>query len=231
MSSSTSRTETGPGGRTRTGRPSTPTTGDRLPPPPRERRPLLAAFAVLLIVGGAAVAGLLAVRADSRVPVLVAAEDIPAGEQITADRLRTVAVAAEGTLLVPADQEQVVVGQYARRPISAGQLLDSTMLTNLSTLSAGRVAVGASLAVGRVPALGLQPGDVVQLVRVVDGQGEVLVPDALVSSAVTAGDSGASSVVATFIVDEADGPAVAGVGAEGQLAAVLVTRGVPSEEG
>ena len=40
-------------------------------------------LAVLLIVGSAAIAGLLAMRIDSRVPVLVAAHEIPVGAQIT----------------------------------------------------------------------------------------------------------------------------------------------------
>ena len=44
-----------------------------VPAPPRRRRPALTALAVLLIVGGAALAGLLAVRMDSREPVLVVA--------------------------------------------------------------------------------------------------------------------------------------------------------------
>lgn len=222
--------ETGPDRRARGGQ-AAAARADRLPPPPRERRPLLAAFAVLLIVGGAAVAGLLAVRSDARVPVLVAAQDIDAGEEITADRVRTAQVASEGLLLVPASQQGLVLGQYARRPISQGQLIDTTMLTKLRTLQDGKVAVGAALAVGRAPASGLEPGDIVQLVRVVDAGGEVVVPDAIVSSAVAAGDSpGGSTLTTTLIVDEDDGATVAGIAAEGQLAVVLVSRGTPTSD-
>lgn len=202
--------------------------GDRLPPPPRERRPLLAAFAVLLIVGGATVAGLLALRADTRVPVLVLARDVVTGQKITADLLDVTQVASEGTLLVPASQQDLVVGRYAKQPLSQGQLLDSTMLTDRQTLTDGKVAVGAALAIGRVPATGLKPGDVVQLVHVVGGEGTVLVPDALVSSAVSASDSpGGGTLTATFVIDKAEGARVAGVAAEGQLAVVLVSRGAP----
>lgn len=207
---------------------------DRLPPSPRERRPLLAAFAVLLIVGGAAAAGLLAVRSDSRVPVLVAAQDIAVGQTITADDLREVSVASEGTLLVPAAQRATVVGQYARVAVSAGQLIDSTMLTSTSALQPGKVAVGASLAAGRVPATGLLSGDVVQLVRVSGGEGEVVVEDALVSSAVSAsasGTTGTGATTVTFIVDEGLGAQIAGVAAEGELAAVLVSRGGSADDG
>lgn len=201
---------------------------DRLPPPPRERRPLLAAFAVLLIVGGATVAGLLALRADTRVPVLVLATDVVTGQKITEDVLGVTQVASEGTLLVPASQRDLVLGRYAKQPLSRGQLLDSTMLTDRQTLTDGKVAVGAALAIGRVPATGLKSGDIVQLVHVVQGEGTVLVPDALVTSAVSASDSpGGGTLTATFVVDSADGATIAGVAAEGQLAAVLVTRGAP----
>lgn len=201
--------------------------GDRLPPAPRERRPLLAAFAVLLIVGGAAAAGLLAVRADARVPVLVAARNIAVGQPITADALRTLPVASEGTLLIPASQQDLVVGQFADIAVSEGQLLDSTMLTSSRTLQEGKVAVGAALAAGRMPATGLEAGDVVQLVRVAEGEGKVLVGDALVSSTSNAGDGAGSSgtTTVTFIVAESQGAAIAGIASEGELAVVLVTRG------
>jgi len=202
--------------------------GDRLPPPPRERRPLLAAFAVLLIVGGATVAGLLALRADTRVPVLVLTSDVVTGQRITADVLGVTQVAAEDTLLIPASQQDLAVGRYAKQPLSQGQLLDSTMLTDRQALTDGKVAVGAALPIGRVPATGLKPGDVVQLVHVLAGEGTVLVPDALVTSAVSASDSpGGGTLTATFVLDESDGAKIAGVAAEGQLAAVLVTRGAP----
>ncbi|MCV2394542.1 SAF domain-containing protein [Actinotalea sp. M2MS4P-6] len=201
--------------------------GDRLPPPPRERRPLLAALAVLLIVGGAAVAGLLALRLDERVQVVVAAHDIANGSQLTADDFTTTAVASEGTLLIPAGQLDQVVGQYARVPIAAGQLLDTTMLSASGALQPGLVAVGAGLAAGRMPASGLQPGDVVELVRVGDGTGTVLVPDAYVSSSSTGSEDqlGSGGTVVTFIVDESEGAEVAAVAADGSLAAVLVSRG------
>lgn len=194
---------------------------------------MLAALAVLLIVGGGAVAGLLAVRADERVPVLVAARDIAVGEQITEDALTTAPVAAEGTLLVPASQTEAVVGQYASGTIRAGQLLDTSMLTGSALLQPGSVAVGASLAVGRFPASGLQPGDVVQLVSVADPQGVVLVEDALVSSyyePASGGATGGGGVVVTFILDDSDGAQIASVASAGDLAVVLVQRGVSRED-
>ncbi|MBO3085511.1 SAF domain-containing protein [Cellulomonas fengjieae] len=209
---------------------------DRLPPAPRERRPMLAALAVLLIVGGAAVAGLLALRADERVPMLAVSKDVAAGSQIGEDDLHSVPVAADGTLLVPASQMADVVGKYARVKLSEGQLLDVSMLGDSGPLKDGMVAVGADIEPGRMPASGLQPGDIVQLVAVTDAAGRVLVPDALVSAtrnkgaATTAGSAG-SGITATFIVDTADAPQVAAVASSGDLSVILVTRGQPIDEG
>jgi hypothetical protein len=193
---------------------------------------MLAALAVILIVGGAAAAGLLALRADERVPVLVAAHEIPAGSRITAEDLTTVAVAAEGTQLVPASQSGLLAGQYARLTIAEGQLMDTTMVDATAPLQPGLVAVGASLGSGRMPASGLEAGDIVQLVRVAEGVGDVLVPDALVSSyrAPESGTTGSSAATVTFIVPSDEGATIAAVAAAGELAVVLVERGTAVED-
>jgi len=206
-----------------------PVADDRLPKAPRERRPLLAVLAVLLIVGGAAIAGLVALRQDSRVAVLQLANDVPAGVAVTDEDLVTTQVAAEGTQLIGAGSKDQVVGQFARVSLVAGQLLDTTMLSEATPLPDGSVAVGASLADGRMPASGLQPGDIVQLVQVGDGQGQVLVPDARVSS-VRDGSDSSGGTVATFFVDTEVGPKVAAVAADGSLAVTLVKRGAPVGE-
>ena len=188
---------------------------------------MLAALAVLLIVGGAAAAGLLALRADERVPVLAAAREIAAGEAITEDAFTTIAVAAEGTRLIPASQSYLLDGQYALTTIAEGQLLDTAMLTPTAPLQPGFVAVGASLGGGRMPASGLQAGDVVQLVRVVDGEGQVLVEEARVSSyhVPDRATTGSGAATVTFIVPNDNGAQIAAVAAAGELAVVLVERG------
>ncbi|MGH8824300.1 MAG: SAF domain-containing protein [Jiangellaceae bacterium] len=199
---------------------------ERLPGPPRERRPALAALAVLLIVGGAAIAGLLAMRADERVPVLVASTTIAAGTQITAESLTTTQVASEGTLLIPESQLEQLVGTYARVEIHQGQLIDTAMVGGSGMLQPGMVATGAALGPGRLPASGLLAGDLVDLVRVGDGVGEVIVEDVRVSSTAETDTSAAGATTrVTFIVDRSDAAEVAAVAAADQLAAVLVTRG------
>ncbi len=72
--------------------PARPSFTSSAPSPPKRRRPALTALAVLLIVGGAALAGLLAVRMDSREPVIVLNADVAVGQQITAGMLTSLNV-------------------------------------------------------------------------------------------------------------------------------------------
>ncbi|HTW18485.1 MAG TPA: SAF domain-containing protein [Nocardioides sp.] len=145
--------------------------------PPRQRRPALAALALLLIVGGALAAGLLAVRMDSREPVLGAARDIPAGTLITAEDLREVQVASEDVSTISLDLLDQVVGTYAKVPIPAKSLVTEPMLTTTSPVSDDRAEVAIPLNPALTPA-GLASGDLVQVIRISgaggDGGAEVL---------------------------------------------------------
>lgn len=207
-----------------------PAAGDRLPRPPRRRSAGLAALAVLLVAGGAAVAGLLALRLDQRVDVLVARQSIGAGEQITADMLAVAPVAADGPALIPVTRRGEVVGRYAAVPIPAGRLLDTGMVTDRSTLRAGTVAIGVVVAPGAAPARGLEAGDRVTVYGT-DGEGEVITSEALVSSFVRPeqGSFGATSsdTVATLIVPESAAARVAAAAAAGKVSLGLTERGAP----
>ena len=199
---------------------------DRLPRSPRQQRPLLAFLAVLLIVGGAAVAGLVALRQDQRVPVLTLGRDVSAGSQISADDLTTTQVATDSTLVVRAAQSGSVIGKYARVSLVKGQLIDRTMLSSNGLMSDGQVAVGASLAAGRYPAGGLMPGDTVLLVHVADGVGTTMTGQATIGSVSDAATKSSDpALVVTLIVGRGDAAQVAGASADGSLSVVLIARG------
>jgi len=150
--------------RTRAGRrAATPGAASQIAPP-RQRRPALAALALLLIVGGALVAGLLAVRMDSRVPVLVAARDIEPGAKISADDLRTARVASEGLDLIDEEFAEDVVGTYATTSIPENTLLDQRMLATEDPVPPGRAIVSVPLG-GKVAPGRIAEGDVVQVIR------------------------------------------------------------------
>jgi Flp pilus assembly protein CpaB len=146
--------------------------------PPRQRRPALAALALLLIVGGALVAGLLAVRMDSRVPVLVAAQDIEPGAKITAEDLKVARVASEGLDLIPEEYADEVIGSYATSGITANTLLDERMVSSEDPVPDGRAVVSVpldgKLAPGRVAS-----GDLVQVVRTSGASGGTEEPEIL----------------------------------------------------
>jgi Flp pilus assembly protein CpaB len=202
--------------------------GERLPRPPRRRRAGLVSLSVLLIVGGAAGAGLLALRIDSRTPVVVARQHLAAGQQITTDDLSTTPVAGEGLNLIPAGGLQQLVGRYAATDIPAGRLLDGQMISGTGLLKQGKAAVGVVLKAGRAPASSLITGDVVELVRAVDGNPEVLSSDATVST-VRRPDSGSfgsggTDPVATVVVNTADAPKIAAAVAADQVVVVLLSR-------
>lgn len=139
--------------------------------PPRQRRTGLAALAVALIVGGALAAGLLAVRMDSREPVLAAAVDIAPGTLITPEMLREVNVASEGLRLIPSDlASQVLDGQtYARTLIRADSLVDENVLTKSSPIGEGRAIVSVPLSPDLTPRKDLRSGDLVRVLKVSRG--------------------------------------------------------------
>lgn len=136
--------------------------------PPRQRRTGLAALAVALIVGGALAAGLLAVRMDSRVPVLAAAVDIAPGTLITSEHLREVQVASEGLRLIPADSAgQILDGTtYARTEIRQDSLVDENVLTKEDPLDSGRAIVAVRLTPALTPREDLRRGDLVKVYAV-----------------------------------------------------------------
>ena len=225
-----SRTKTtGTGGSARAG-------GDRLPRPPGRRRPGLAVIAVLLIVLGAVVAGLLALRIDERVPVLVARHDISVGQQITADDLSVARMAAEGVTAIPADQASQVIGRYAGQAITKGRLVDAKMLNGTGLLTDGQAAVGMALKPGRFPAGGLLAGDVVQVIRAVDGEGKVIAARAVIASVHDPregafGSSTSDTTVVTVVVSDRLSPAVAAASMDDKVSLVLLRRGDPAGGG
>lgn len=140
-------------------------TANRLPSPPRQRRPALAAIALLLIVGGALVAGLLAIRMDSRVPMLAASQDIPPGAVIEEAHLKVVQVAADdASRLIPAEFEDQIVGAFSKARIYEGQLLDQRQLTETDPIGQDRAVVSVVLSPALAPR-NLRSGDLIEIVR------------------------------------------------------------------
>jgi hypothetical protein len=193
-------------------------------------------IAVLLIVLGAAIAGLLALRIDERVPVLVARNPIGIGQQITEGDLSIARMATEGVTVIRADHASEVIGRYASQEIPPGRLIDAGMLNTTGLLTPGQAAVGIALQAGRFPAGGLETGDIVQIVRSVDGTGKVIASRAVIGSVHdpsegTFTSSSGNTTVVTVLVTERLAPPVAAAAMADQVSLVLIRRGAPAGGG
>ncbi len=194
----------------------------------------MAALAVLLIVGGAALSGLLALRLDSRDPVIVVNQEVPVGSKITTDMLSTTNVASDQLLLVPEDQVDSVIGTYARTSLSKGQLLDTSMLTTRTPFDSDQIQVGVPLTAGQVPP-GLRTGDEVRLVRIGDGSNPVKALAVGLILQTAAGEesgsfnSGSGSSAIVLVPSDAADAVVDAAGSE-VLGMALIKRGVSVDE-
>lgn len=135
--------------------------------PASRRRNRIAAGIVLAAVAVGGNLWLYASLDDSR-PVLQVVRDVPAGEQITGDMLRTVEIDADPTVnLVDGDRLESLVGSYAKVRLVSGALVtpESFQATPLVAAGSSVVAIqvtDGSLPVGlreRVPVLLVIPAD------------------------------------------------------------------------
>jgi SAF domain len=121
------------------------------------------ALAVMLIVGFAALGYWFYAQAGSKVAVLTAAREIPAGHVITASDLSTTDVAG-GITAVAANHMSEVVGRTAAVEILPRTPVQLAMVTSASPIAAGQVLVGVAVAPGQIPSSGLTPGETVEAV-------------------------------------------------------------------
>lgn len=226
-----------PGRKSRTGR--TPRGGaparPAMPTPPRRRRPALTALAVLLIIGGAALAGLLAVRMDSRESVLVIAQQVDSGELITEGMLESRNVSGEGIAVVPTDQKGKVVDKlYARATLYPGTLLQGKLLRSDPPLEVDQAQVGVPLSPGKYPP-DLRSGDAVRLVQIGDSQNpsEALATGYVLEVTKTKSSgfaSAGSSSVATIVVPQSVVDRIVGATGTDSLGIAQTARGVSVDD-
>lgn len=145
------------------------------PPPrgfrPASRRRARVAGGVALVA--AAIGGnvLVYTSLDDRRPVLQAVRDVPAGEQLTIDDVRSIDVDADDTLrAVSADRLPAVVGQYAKVRLVSGSLVVAEALQPVPLVSSGTAVVAVQVPDGALP-IGLRERSQVQLVMPAAGDG------------------------------------------------------------
>jgi Flp pilus assembly protein CpaB len=104
-------------------------------------------------------------RAGQRVPVLVMAHDVAAGEVIGDQDVRVAEIGlAPGVTSLGIGDRARVVGRVAGSPLAAGQLLTPAAVTNGPVLGPGQVAMSLAVAPEHAAAGRLRAGDRVAVV-------------------------------------------------------------------
>lgn len=174
----------------------------------RRRRRLIAA--VLAGVGVLIAMSALLPHQPQPVAVLVAARDLQPGEAITSDAVDAVELAESAVPPGAVMQSEWLIGRIVIGPVAAGEVLTETRVLTGRSVGAGRVGVPIRVADEQVAAL-LAPGDVVDVVAVVEGVGRrvasaarvVTVPRRLTGFGPGSGSSAGAIIVVAVPPDSA----------------------------
>ncbi len=138
------------------------------PPRRRVRMPELV-IGVMVMTAFALGAVMWHLSAVDKSPALAVVGSVERGETISASHVHVVYVASDNALarLTEADLN-TVVGRVALVDLAPGTLLTRSVVADRPALEDGDGIVGLSLEPGGYPAMGLSPGDLVNVVRTVD---------------------------------------------------------------
>ncbi len=196
---------------------------------------MVLAASLLLVVVGAAVVAVQFEHAGATRAVLVASRPLQADTVLEPSDLRSVRVhVPPGVAVVSAAAEATVVGRPVAGPVPLGAVLAPGDLAAGPNLYPGSALVGVAVGAGQLPADGVRPGNVVDVVATTaaNGQGTggvgaapgtVVVADATVVAVGVPASSGSStSAVVSVVVPVLDAPTVAELSAAGAAALVVV---------
>ncbi|WP_053615078.1 SAF domain-containing protein [Nocardiopsis sp. NRRL B-16309] len=172
------------------------------------------------MAAGAAAVVLALGQLDQRMPVVVAAQDLPAGHVITAADLRVVDLAGAEALPVISDVT-LAVGATTTLPVTEGAFLSESVLgSDGEQLSASEAAVGTVLSPARVPS-SLRAGGQVSVVLTGGDAGASAVP-ARVQDLTPLGDDPGAEVRVELVVEASQAARVARAAAEDGVSLVQV---------
>lgn len=199
---------------------------------PRSRRRNRIAIGVAL--AAAAIAGNVLVYSslDDKESVVQVVRDVPAGELITPDMLRTVdAKIDDSVAVVPATQIDAIVGSYAKVRLASGALVSAPSLQSEPLVSPGASIVAVQLAEGAIP-VGLRERVPVDIVIPTDPNNAAAV-DVIVRARVVALPIAPSAAIGTMSLSvEVAAPDAATVAAADDVRLVLVEpRSDPAQAG
>jgi hypothetical protein len=111
-------------------------------------------IAIGALLAAIAIGGNLLIYAnlDDAEPVVQVVRDVPAGELVTADMLRTVDVDADSTVnVVPAEELDALVGTYAKVRLVAGSLVTREAVQDRPLVASGSAVVAIQVPEGTLP--------------------------------------------------------------------------------
>ncbi|MDF5758428.1 SAF domain-containing protein [Spongiactinospora sp. TRM90649] len=161
--------------------------------------------------------------AGHRTPVLIMVRDVPIGQHLAAQDLRTVALGLDpGVQALEATEKGVVIGKRAAVDLKAGGLLSGTQVTDALVPAPGETIVPVALKPSRLPARGIQSGD---QITVTAAQASATPPVDHTARVDRVGPVDADGlVVVDLIVPASNGTALARQAADGEIALVLRSR-------
>jgi hypothetical protein len=162
-----------------------------------------------------------------KVSALAVASKIDRGAVIERSDLRIVYVPADSDVArLDVDQIDRVVGRVALVDLPAGALLTPSLVADGATIGEGQAIVGLSLDPGAYPAMGLAPGDRVDVVRGLDVAALDDEPKVIAQGATVYAVEELSSdrLLVSVLAEQADADRVAASAAAGGLRLVMVTR-------
>jgi hypothetical protein len=199
---------------------------------PRRRSPAMVSIGIVLVVLGALGAWrFVGLAASGTHPYLAVFRPVPLGAKITAGDLQPVRItSAAGLNPIPASEERLVVGRFAKVQLVAGTLLTADELTSDAAPGDGQALVGLQLKPSQRPSRQLQAGDQLTLIETPDPSspssqsgGSPVTWQASVLDVAKVAEDG--SQVIDVVVDAGDAAAVATMGNAGRIVAVLVPGG------
>jgi len=194
--------------------------------PTRERHNGRIALALVLIVGLAGGGAYLYSSAGSKTPVVEVVRQVQVGQALQRADLTTIDVSGPVTAFGGARLEELV-GRRAAVTLVPHTLLQKAMIAQGQTLQTGQAQVGVAVTSGQIPADGLEPGDVVRVLRLPDKNAAgasvpaVLAARATVFSSVPDPTTNGSTLL-TLVVLDANSNQIAAASGAGLVALVKV---------
>ncbi|MEW9532869.1 SAF domain-containing protein [Microbispora sp. NPDC049125] len=167
---------------------------------------------------------------SDRVPVLVMTRGVALGQQLTASDVSTTTVGVDDLVTtVPAEELRRVIGMRAAADLVAGMLVQPKLVTDQLSPLGDQQLVPVAVKPSRLPARGLRPGDPILVIATPESQ-PVPTAKTTARTAVEAlvdqvkGPDTDGLMVVDLIVNRTEGPELATLAADGQVAMVLNPR-------